>query len=114
MELDGVPVKLEVFGEDGSYTELGTVISNAYGDFTYEWTPPDEELYTIMATFDGSDSYWRSYDATYLSVDPAPVEPEPEPEPEEPLFTTAELAILAAVVVLIIIAIIGIWILRKR
>jgi hypothetical protein len=112
MELDGVPVKLEIFGEDGSYTELGTVTSNAYGDFTMEWTPPDEGLYTIMATFDGSDSYWRSYDATYLSVGPAPAEP--EPETEEPLFSTAELAILAAVVILIIIVLIATWILRKR
>jgi hypothetical protein len=115
MELDGVPVKLEVFGEDGSYTELGVVYSNAYGDFVYKWTPPDEGLYTIMATFDGSDSYWRSYDATYLSVGPAaapsgPIEPEPT---EAPLITT-EIAIIIAVVVVAVVGVVAYWALRKR
>ncbi len=111
MDLNGVPVKLEAFGIDGSYVEIGTVTSDPYGDFKCEWTPTDEGLYTIMATFEGSDSYYSSYDATGLSVGPAPAEP--EPEPEAPLFTTAELAILAAVIILIIIALIGIIVLRK-
>jgi len=115
MEVNGVPVKLEVFGEDGSYIELGTVISNSYGDFAYEWTPPDEGLYTIMATFDGSDSYWRSYDATYLSVGPAaepsgPIDPEPT---EAPLITT-EIAIIIAAVIVALAVIVGFWIIRKR
>ena len=115
MDLKGVPVKLEAFGEDGSYIELGTVTSNAYGDFVYEWTPPDEKLYTIMATFDGSDSYWRSYDATYLSVGPAaapsgPIEPEPT---EAPLITT-EVAIIVAVVIIAVVGIVAYWMLRKR
>jgi hypothetical protein len=118
MELNGVPVKLEIFGEDGSYSELGTVTSNSYGDFVYEWTPPDEGLYTIMATFEGSDSYWSSYDATYLSVGPAaapsgPIEPEPT-EPEEAPFITTEIAIIIAVVVVAVVGIVAYWVLRKR
>jgi hypothetical protein len=118
MDLNGVPVKLEAFGEDGSFTELGTVTSNAYGDFVYEWTPPNEGLYTIMATFDGSASYYRSYDATYLSVGPAPspaepIEPEPTEPAEAPLITT-ELAIIIAVVVIAVIAVVAFWALRKR
>jgi len=118
MDVNGVPVKLEAFGEDGSYIELGTVTSNSYGDFAYEWTPPDEGLYTIMATFDGSDSYWRSYDATYLSVGPAeapsgPIEPEPT-EPSEAPFITTEIAIIIAVVVVAVIGVVAFWMLRKR
>jgi hypothetical protein len=114
---NGVPVKLEVFSEDGSYSELGTVTSNSYGDFVYEWTPPDEGIYTIMATFAGSDSYWSSYDATYISVGPAPapsgpIEPEPTEPTEAPLITT-ELAIIIAVVVAVI-GVAAYWMLRKR
>jgi len=117
MNLNGVPVKLEIFGEDGSYLELGTVTSNSYGDFVYEWTPPDEGLYTIMATFEGSDSYWSSYDSTYTSVGPAPaptqpIEPE-EPTAEAPLITT-EIAIIIAVVIIAIIGIVAYWQLKKR
>jgi len=118
MDLNGVPVKLEIFGEDGSYSELGTVTSNSYGDFVYEWTPPDEGLYTIMATFEGSDSYWSSYDATYLSVGPAaapsgPIEPEPTEPSEAPLITT-EVAIIVAVVIAAIVGVVAYWALRKR
>jgi len=116
MDLNGVPVKLEIFGEDGSYSELGTVTSNSYGDFVYEWTPPDEGVYTIMATFEGSDSYGSSYDATYLSVGPAaapsgPIEPE---EPAEAPLITTEVAIIVAVVIAAIVGVVAYWQLRKR
>jgi len=115
MDVQGVPVKLEAFGEDGSYIEIGTARSNAYGDFVYEWTPPDERLYTIMATFEGSNSYWYSYDATYVSVGPAPAPAGPiEPEPTEAPVITTEIAIILAVVVIAVIGIVAFWALRKR
>lgn len=115
MNVNGVPVKLEAFGEDGSYIELGTVTSNSYGDFVYEWTPPDEGLYTIMATFDGTESYWQSYDATYLSVGPQVTPSGPiEPEVTEGFALTAtELAIIA-VVIIAVVGIVAFWALRKR
>jgi hypothetical protein len=113
----GVPVKLEAFGEDGSYVDIGYVTSDPYGNFMATWTPPDEGLYTVMATFAGSDSYWSSYAATGLSVGPAeapsvPIEPE-EPTAEAPLITT-EIAILIAVVAVAVIGVVAYWALRKR
>ena len=116
MNVNGVPVKLEAFASDGSYIEIGSVTSDAYGDFKAEWTPPNEGIYTIMATFDGSDSYWRSYDATGLSVGPAPTPSGPiEPEEPEPFaLTTTEIAIIAAVAVAVVIGIVAFWALRKR
>jgi len=115
MDLNGVPVKLEAFGEDGSYIEIGTVTSDSYGNFKYKWTPTDEGLYTVMATFATSKSYWSSYDATGLSVGPAPapIQPiEPEVPAEAPLITT-EVAIIAVVIVAVI-GIVAYWALRKR
>jgi len=78
MDATGVPVKLEAFGADGSYIDIGTVTSDLNG-FRYAWTPPDEGLYTILATFYGDDSYGSSYAGTGLSVGPAPT-----PYPEAP------------------------------
>jgi hypothetical protein len=114
--VQGVPVKIEAFGEDGSYIDIATVTSNAYGDFVYKWTPPNEGVYTVMATFGGSNSYWSSYDATYLAVGPAaapsgPIQPE---EPTAAPLITAEVAIIIAVVVIAVVGIVAYWALRKR
>ncbi len=111
METTGVPVKLEAFGADGSYVDIGTVTSDVNG-FRHEWIPPDEGLYTILATFNGDESYGSSWGATGLSVGPAP--PPPEEPAEEPAYTTIDLAIIAAVVVAIVIGIVNLWALRKR
>ena len=113
-DAEGVSVKLYAIDPNNNYQDIGVVTTDIWGNFGTSWEPPVPGDYFIVAEFEGTESYWDSSDSTYLTVDPAPAEPEPEPEPEEPLFTTAELAILAAVVILIIIAIIGIWILRKR
>jgi len=115
MDATGVPVKLEAFGSDGSYIDIGTVTSELTG-FMYEWTPPDEGLYTILATFYGDDSYGSSYAGTGLSVGSAPTPAEPI-EPEEPAeapFITTEIAIIAAVAVAVIVGIVAYWALRKR
>jgi hypothetical protein len=112
-DVTGVPVKLEAFGADGSYKEIGTVTSDAYGNFMSTWTPPDEGLYTIMATFAGSKSYGRSYAATGLSVGPAPAAPpEPVEIPAYPDYTPMLAAILVVGIVAIIIGII--ILLRKK
>jgi len=100
MDATGVPVKLEAFGSDGSYIEIGTLTSDLNG-FRYEWTPTDEGLYTILATFAGDGSYGSSWAGTGLSVGPAPPAP-PEPE-EAPAYTTMDLVILVAVVIAIIL-----------
>ena len=114
MDTTGVSVKLEAFGADGSYVEIGTVMSDTLG-FRSEWTPPSEGLYTILATFEGDDSYWSSYAATGLSVGPAPSPYEPiEPEePTAPLITTEQL-IIAVVIVAIVIAAVSFYLLRRR
>jgi len=85
--------------------------------FKKMWTPDSEGEYSIIATFEGSDSYWTSYAETAIGVGPAPspeqpIEPE-EPEPEAPLITT-EIAIILAVVAVAVIGVVGYWILKKR
>jgi hypothetical protein len=111
-DVTGVPVKLEAFGSDGSYIEIGTVTSDPYGNFKYMWTPPTTGLYTIMATFAGDDSYFSSYAGTALGVTAAPPAAEPVEIPAYPDYTPMFAVLIVAVVVAIIIGIV--ILLRKK
>jgi hypothetical protein len=95
--ITGVPVTLTAIGSDGNYIDIGTVTTSGYyGTFGLAWTPPEEDTYEIIASFEGDDSYGSSGASTFVSVGPAPapavpVEPEPtEPEPTEPEPTEPE------------------------
>jgi len=70
-QCNGVPVTLTAVGPDGSVTNIGTTTSNYQGHFGFQWTPTTQGLYTIYATFAGSNSYWASSastSATYSTV----------------------------------------------
>ena len=108
----GVTVKLYAIDPNGNYEDIGEVESDIWGNYGKDWTPSIPGNYLIMAEFEGSASYGKSSDSTYVTVNEAPAEPEPEPEPEQPLFTTAELTIIAVLVVLVILALV--ILLRKK
>jgi len=156
---EGVEVVITTLDPNGNTYELGRTTTSLSGTFGYTIDPPVPGLYKIMATFEGSDSYYSSYAETYINVgeapspaqtiepeptepeptepeptepeptepeptepkptEPEPTEPEPtEPEPTEPteapLFSTTDLAIIAAVAVAVVIGITAYWKLRKR
>jgi len=114
MDVQGVEVTIDVITPDGSFDRIGTARSDGYGMFSYMWEPENEGTYTIIVTFEGSDSYWPSYAQTAVGVGPAPTPAGPI-EPEAPTgLTTTEIAIIAAVVVVAIAGIAAYWILRKR
>jgi hypothetical protein len=114
---------------DGSVEELGTTTTNINGNFGYMWKPQSTGQYTIIASFEGSESYWPSSQSTHVGVDAAPsasITPQPtttteptttppvtEPPVESPSPSTptgpeegpaTEMYIIAAVAVIIIIA----------
>jgi len=113
----GVPVTLDAVDSNGNFVPIATVTSDMSGIYSYMWKPEDEGKYTIIATFEGSDSYFSSYAETAIGVGPAPAPAQPI-EPEEPTaeapFITTEIAIIIAVVVVAIIGIVAFWMLRKR
>jgi outer membrane protein assembly factor BamB len=112
----GVPVTLDAIDPNGNFVHIGRVTSDMSGFYSYKWKPENEGKYTIIATFEGSDSYYCSYAETAIGVDPAPAPAQPiEPEEptEAPLITT-EVAIIAAVAVAVVIGIVTYWALRKR
>jgi hypothetical protein len=67
----GVPVKLQVVDPNGNIVDLGTVTSDIDGQYAFRYTPRDQGLYKVIATFAGSESYFESYGTTYFSVGPA-------------------------------------------
>ena len=118
MDAKGVPVTIDAIDPNGNFVHIATVTSDMSGMFKKMWTPETEGEYTIIATFEGSDSYFSSYAETAIGVGPAvtpttPIEPEPT-EPSEAPFITTEIAMIIAVVVVAVIGIAAYWVLRKR
>lgn len=109
----GVPVKLAYRLSDGSWTDIGEVVTNEDGNFGFTWTPSSEGTYQIKASFLGSDSYWSSSETTYLTVGPAPsADVGPSTEVTHPMFST-EALIVIGVIAIAAIAIIAYLIMRK-
>jgi outer membrane protein assembly factor BamB len=71
----GVIVKLASIGSDGTAIAIGQTTSDADGHFSFKWTPPNEDLYKITATFEGDESYWSSSAFTDLAVGSASASP---------------------------------------
>lgn len=109
----GVQVTLTAIVSDGSVIDIGTTTTNGYyGTFAHAWTPPDEGTYEILATFEGSESYWSSGAATAVTVGPAitpagPIEPEPG-------LSLTTIAIIAAVAVVAVIIVVVYWVRKTK
>jgi hypothetical protein len=108
----GVTVTLDVIDANGNYRSIGTATTDISGTFSYMWQPDIPGKYTLIATFQGSKSYYASYAETAFGVTEAPsVTPQPEyPQPIDPTWTIVGMGI----VLLIAIVIIGILLLRRK
>jgi hypothetical protein len=112
----GVPVTLTAVDPNGNAINIGTVTSDTSGSFAYQWTPTTTGMYTIHATFTGSNSYYSSYAETHATVSTAPTV-SPTPTPVSGLATTSDLLtyiVVAIVVIVIAIAIATVLMLRKH
>ena len=111
---DGVPVQLTAMGADGSVVDLGTVTSDSTGHYGYLWNSTDAGLYTIYATFAGSNSYYASYASGSGAVAKAQ---ETSTNTGSAVTTNnsevINYMIAAAVAIIIAIAIVGVLLLRK-
>ncbi len=67
----GVQVRLDVIDSNNNYRNIGTVTSDITGAFGYTWKPDISGQYTVIATFEGSNSYGSSSARTYMSVEEA-------------------------------------------
>jgi hypothetical protein len=122
----GVPVTLTAISSTGTTVSLGTVTSDGDGHFSYQWNPTTAGLYTIYATFAGTNSYFESFGETSATVaitTSATATPTPSPTVTPTSTSTAsnvntgdlEMYLAIGVVVIVIaIAVVGLLILRKK
>jgi len=113
----GVPVTLTETDHNGNTYTIGTTRTDLSGTFAYAWTPPIVGNYTIVATFDGSNSYWGSCAETHIYAGA----PAPTTAPTAPPITglvswsSFELGIALVVIILIVIgAVLAVLVMRKR
>ncbi len=67
-DVTGVPVKLTAIDPNGNFQDIGTAICDDLGFYGITWTPPVPGLYTVRATFAGSNSYYGSQAGTAFVV----------------------------------------------
>jgi outer membrane protein assembly factor BamB len=112
----GVEVRLYAISSDGSVTEIGTATSDSSGKYAVEWTPTKADLYRITATFDGSDSYFGSWDETSLSIkqdaETNPTASALSLDAINSLVMTNMLAVGIAIIIAVVI--VGVVVLKKR
>ncbi len=113
----GVTVNLTVFDPNNNTVNIGQVTSGSNGMFTKAYTPDVPGVYTIYATFSGTNSYYSSYSETSINVGPAPATTAPTATPMGNVATqtTLEYGLVAIIVVIIIIgAVLAILTTRKH
>jgi len=114
----GVTVTLTAIDPNHNFITLGTATTDSNGLYSYQWAPPQiPGLYTVTATFAGTNGYWGSNAQTAMDVQNAPATQAPTSTPQSNLATMSDLTvgIAAAVIAIIIaIAIVGILLLRKK
>jgi outer membrane protein assembly factor BamB len=84
---EGVEVVITTLDPNGNTYELGRTTTDINGVYGCVVEPPVPGKYQIVATFEGSESYFSSCASTYINVDeaPAPAQAlEPEVPAEEP------------------------------
>ncbi len=90
----GVEVTIWDVSDGGSPTLLATVTTNANGQYTHTWTPPEAESYAVRASWAGDDLTSSSDSAPQIVTVQEP------PGPDIFLYTTGALA--GVVVVLLV------------
>ncbi|MEM0489286.1 MAG: PQQ-binding-like beta-propeller repeat protein [Candidatus Bathyarchaeia archaeon] len=87
-EVKGVSVDIYAIYPDGTYNHIGTAETEplAGGVYGIAWKPPMEGTYTIIAVFNGDESYGSSSAGTVIHVTPAP----PEVATQEQVESTTE------------------------
>jgi len=113
----GAPVTLAETDHNGNTYTIGTTRTDASGTYGFEWTPPIDGNYTIVATFSGSNSYYGSCAETSVYAGSAAATQPPAASPPSGLASTStvEMGIaILAIIIIIIGAVLAVLMMRKR
>ena len=116
-DVTGVSVTIGVTDSNGNYRNIGTATTDASGTFGFSWLPDIPGMYTVVASFAGSNSYYGSSDQTYFTATDLAPTAAPTATAQSTLVTTADLMIYMAagvVAIIIAVAVVGLLLLRKR
>jgi hypothetical protein len=98
----GVTVTIDVIDSNNNYRNIGSTTSDANGFYSFQWKPDIPGKYTVIATFDGSESYWPSHAETAFAVDEAAPQPTQQTlalPPTEMYFAISTAAIIIAIAI---------------
>ena len=113
----GVTVTLTALDPNGNYQTIGQTTSDASGQYAFMWTPPVPGVYSITATFSGSNSYYSSSAETNIGVGEASATTAPTSTANSDLASAmnTQLYIVAAgmIAVIVIVLVAAIAIFRK-
>jgi outer membrane protein assembly factor BamB len=114
-DVTGVEVIISVLDPNGNCYEVGRTTSDANGFFKLPFTPLVPGEYTVIATFEGSESYWPSQAETAVYVEEPP-EPTPTPTPTPAPMTDAYVLSIGAgaIIAIVVIGLVIILMLRRR
>jgi outer membrane protein assembly factor BamB len=111
----GVQVVLSVIDPNNNAYEVGRTTTDANGMYQTTFVPDIPGEYTLIASFPGSTSYYRSSAETSFVVENAPATPTPTAAPAQ---STADLYFVPAIaglfVAIIVVGLLIILFLRKR
>ena len=111
----GVPVKLSYIDPNGNSYDIATTTSDISGHYSYQFAPTIPGLYTVLASFGGSDSYYSSTSETSFTYAPTVSAATPSPAPvstADSYFLPMSIAII--LVIVIVGAILAVLLLRKH
>jgi hypothetical protein len=114
-DVNGVEVTISVLDPNGNVYDVTSATSDDRGTYCCEFTPEVPGLYTVIATFAGSEAYCGSTAETCLKVNDAPAATVAPTATPGPMTDTYVLGIGAASIIAIVaIGLVIILMLRKR
>ncbi|MEM2107718.1 MAG: hypothetical protein QXL10_00325 [Candidatus Bathyarchaeia archaeon] len=115
-DVKGVEVVVSVLDPNNNCYEVGRTTTDENGFYSLAFEPPVPGKYKILAIFEGSNSYYGSYDETAVFVEDAPpASPAPTPTPtplSELYFIPAITGIIIAIIVVGIL--LALLLIRKK
>jgi hypothetical protein len=64
----GVPITLTAVDPNGNTITIGTTTTDSKGNYAINFTPETTGIYTIKATFNGTNAYYSSDSEAHLTV----------------------------------------------
>ena len=110
----GVTVDVSVVDANGNFRSIGTTTTDASGMYSLTWMPDIPGDFKVIATFEGSNSYWGSTaETSFTAVSAGPTATTTTQTQVD--FSTIELYIVGTgIAIIIAVAIVGLLVLRKR